>query len=125
GQPLRQYRVEIELSPRCVRLVAEYRLKEGKHRARRPGLGNVGPEILDRKAFLITLDRRIKLGQLIRQKVAGRVADIAGNPSKLGVEAVPFETKRDDGVVVRPDRSGLVVVRIERRVQRGERANAP
>src|ERR1051325_10146787 len=41
------------------------------------------------------------------------------------MKAIAFEAHSDDGVVVRPDRAGLVVVGIKCWMIGGERANAP
>src|SRR6476469_5493032 len=40
-------------------------------------------------------------------------ADVMGDTRRLGAKAVELEASRDDGVVVRPDRTRLIVVGIE------------
>src|SRR5262249_25636825 len=59
------------------------------------------------------------------QEVACGSADVMRNPRRFLAEAVILESHGDYGVVVRPDGSSLIVVRIERRVCRGERADTP
>src|SRR6266849_1203359 len=62
GQPLRQQRIYVKLSPRCVRHEPQHRLHQCEDRARRPGLRYIGPKILDRETRFVALDRRIELG---------------------------------------------------------------
>ena len=54
-----------------------------------------------------------------------RYADIMGDPRCLLMKAIAFETHSDEGVIVGPDRAGLVIVGIKCRVIGGQRANAP
>ncbi len=57
--------------------------------------------------------------------MARRAADVARDVSGLGAEAISFETKRDQAVVVRPDRAVLIGIRIVGRMFAGQRAYAP
>src|SRR5262249_2194717 len=109
GKPRGQRRIDVQFSPRGIRYEAKYRLQQGKHRTRWQSLRHVCPEILHREALLVALDGRIEFRQLIGQEVTCRLADIAGDPCRFDAKTVTLEAQRDDGVVMRPHRSGLVV----------------
>ena len=57
--------------------------------------------------------------------MACRHAHVMGDARRLRSKAVQLEPHRNDGVVVRPDGAGLIVVRIECAVVGGQGANAP
>src|SRR5262249_52014412 len=117
GQPRRQQWIDAQLSPWGVRLKTQHRLHQCEDRACCPGLRYVGPKILDREICFIALGRRIELRQLVEHEVACCAADITGDPCRLSPKAIALEPQCNGRIVVRPDRSGLVVVRIERRVK--------
>src|SRR5262249_17812384 len=97
---MRQERGDVQLSPRRVRPESENRLQQCKDRACCPGLRYIGPEILDRKTPLITLNRRVQFRELVGQEMAARFTDIAGDFCDLGTEAITFAPCRDNRIVV-------------------------
>src|SRR5215471_21722483 len=67
----------------------------------------------------------VELRQLVLPEIARGPADVARDPRRLRAESIKFEPHRNDGVVVRPHRPGLVIVRVERRIVRRQRADPP
>ena len=124
-QPSRKRRVDIELIARGIWEKSQQGLGQHEDGTRRPRLGHVRPQILDREVGLRALGRGVKFRQLIEQEMARRHAHVVRDPRRLRAKAIEFEPHGDDGVVVRPHRAGLIVVRIECPMIGGQRANAP
>ena len=80
--------IDISTIVRGVRLDAEHRLQQREAGARRPGLRHVGAEILHRESRAVARHAGIQLRQLVQQEVAGRPADVARDPRRLGGEAI-------------------------------------
>jgi hypothetical protein len=104
---------------------AQQGLRQHEGRAGRPGLRNVGADVLHREVGLVARERRVQLRQLVESEMASGNADVVCDPRRLRGKAVVFEAQRDDGVVVRPHRTCLITVGIERRIAGGQRVNAP
>ena len=64
-QPLRQPRIDAQLSSRCIRDEPQHGLHQREDRACRPSLRYVGSEVLDGETSFVALDRRIELRQLV------------------------------------------------------------
>src|SRR5882757_3361294 len=60
-QPLRQPRIDAQLSSRCIRHEPQHGLQQRKDRACRPSLRYVGSKVLDGETSFVALDRRIEL----------------------------------------------------------------
>src|SRR5262249_39705092 len=110
GKPSWEQGIDVQFSSRRIGHKAKYCLQQGEDRTGSPRLWHVCPEILHRETSLVAFDRRVEFRQLIGQEMTRGVADVAGDPCHFDAEAIALEAQRDDGVVVRPDRSGLVVV---------------
>src|SRR6478735_7727023 len=77
-----------------------------------PGLRHIGTGIEHRKCSRPPLEASIEFRQTITDEVARRFRDVARNPRGLVRKSVPFETERDDAVVVRPDGTSLIRNRV-------------
>ena len=71
---------------------------------------HVRTDVLHREIRLVALGCGVKLWQLIKEEVARRYANVVRDPRRLRMKAIAFEAYRDDRVVVRPDRAGLIVM---------------
>src|SRR5262245_24467209 len=110
-QPSRKRRVDIELIARGIREKSQQGLSQHEDGARRPRLGHIRPQILNREIRLGALGRGVKFRQLIEQEMACRHAHVVRDPRRLRAKAIEFEPHGDEGVVVRPHRAGLIIVR--------------
>jgi len=79
-----------------------------------PGLWHVGAEILDREAAHVAGEPREQLRQAVGLEALARVEQAAGHLRRLGVMAVAPEATGDQGVVVGPDRAGVIAERVVR-----------
>ena len=59
---------------------------------------------------LVAFESSVQLRQLVEQEVARCKADVVRDACRLRAETVVFEAHRDDRVIVRPDRTRLIVV---------------
>ena len=87
--------------------------------------GTLAPMILDRKVRIVPLRAGIEFRHLIHGEIARSPRDRFCDPAGLIVKAVTFHALRDEPVVVRPDRAGLVIEGVEALVIGRERPDAP
>ena len=85
---------------------------------------HVRANVLHREGILFALERGVEFRQLVEPEIFGCKADVVRDPRRLPAETIKLEAHRDDRVVVRPDRTRLIIVWIERRIVGGKRADA-
>ena len=96
-----------------------------KDRARRPRLGHVRPQVLDREAAGGPRQSREELRQPIRDEPLGGVEHSLRNLGRLRLEPVAPEPARNHRVVVRPDGARVIAERVVSDVLRGECPDSP
>src|SRR6516165_1996580 len=83
GEPIGQYRVNVKLAARGVRIKPEECIEQREYRSRRPGLRHIGIGILDWEIGVFTLDPGIELGHPVERKVASGIGNRSRNPRRL------------------------------------------
>lgn len=116
GEPGWKRRIHIQAAVWSIRLKTEDRLKQMKDTSGRPSLRNIGPFVLNGKASRLAGETSVELRKAVIMKVAGCLKNIAGNTVCFLVETVPLKTHSDDPVVMWPNRSQLILERIEGRI---------
>ena len=100
----------------CIAPQAEDGLEQLEDAAGRPGLGNVGSEILHRKSPRLSGQAGIQLWQSVTGEAARRLKDVSSHPRAFVGVPVAFESVCNQRIIVWPDRSAVVRVRVERRM---------
>ena len=103
---------------------AQHRLHHQEDRPRRPGLGQAGDRVGDRRLARLAHEAAEQFGQP-HLKMSGRAVDLAQQHGDRSPLAVTGHPRRRQGRVVRPDRAVMIAHRIEAGLSLGQGPQAP
>src|SRR5215207_2954520 len=112
GQPGWQRRGDIQLAMWGIGTQPKQRTDQMQDRAGRPSLRNIRAKILNWKAAALARQAGVQLGQAIAIEASDRLPDTTRQLAGLARKPVAPEARRDNPIIVRPDRAAVIAMRV-------------
>ncbi len=126
AEPLRERRAEqLEPPGRCVGPQPQHRVEQVERCRGRPRLRRARDRVGDGRPDVLAGEAAEQLGQAQVREPLRRFDQPAGEQVRAVGRAARLQTGRDERVVVRPDRPGVVADRVVADLPRRERADPP